>query len=115
MHPRSISIFFLALLFFTPISSAVAYSTPLGDEIDSSAEMPALAPAVVEYIPSSTNPLSEDLFITFQSLPSGGSVCRLSSLSPVEVQRFKDNILTPGIIGKEIGLNPYYKHYKVIL
>lgn len=110
MHPRAISIFFLALLLLTPISSAVAYATP-GETIREETTLPRIEsnPAL------DANPLTQDLFISFQSLPSGGSVCRLSSLSPLEVQRFRDGILTPGIIGEEIGsgTNPNTERNKV--
>ncbi|QQR92212.1 MAG: hypothetical protein IPJ89_03555 [Candidatus Iainarchaeum archaeon] len=116
MHPRTISIFFLALLLLTPISSAVAYATPEESvSVDATEKndlpfAPAPTPA-----PAAVNPPTQDIIISFQALPSGGSVCRLSTLSPIEVQRFKDGILTPGIIGDEIGsgTNPNKERNKV--
>lgn len=98
MSSRTIAIFFLCLFVFTPFSMAVPYleeiqSSPLALPIES----PVLSPP------------EKYAVLTFQAAPDGtGSTCQVSSLSPEEVQRFKDTILTPGLVGNEIsaGTNP---------
>ncbi|MEK6970670.1 MAG: hypothetical protein AABW68_03155 [archaeon] len=101
MDPARVALFYLLLLLFSPMASAMpADGFPPAQNTES---LPPVSPSTNEGLYSPAAPEAHDLILSFQSLPGGGSVCRFSELSPLDVQRFKDSILVPGLVGDEVG------------
>ncbi|MBM3282066.1 MAG: hypothetical protein FJY86_01850 [Candidatus Diapherotrites archaeon] len=99
MHPRLIALFFLFLL----AGSTFAYSVPNPTSITESTTQAGekLSPQPAQLVQANHDTYT---VISFQAAtPSSPGTCRLSELSEVEVQRLKDNILTPGIVGQELS------------
>ncbi len=75
----------------SPLAVAVPHSTNEGESL------PSISPPVL-------TPSPTDLFISFQAANTGNlAACMFSQLSPDEVQRLKDSVLTPGLIADEIS------------
>lgn len=95
MNPRIIALFYLSLLLISPLAAAVPQHASDEPVMDS---MPGAQSPIVD-----ASPTPADIVISFQAFPSGGGVCRLSSLTPEEVQRMKDTIHIPGLDGVELS------------
>ncbi|MEK6821192.1 MAG: hypothetical protein AABY11_02210, partial [archaeon] len=84
----------LLLLLTSPLTMAMPR-----DGFSNSETLPSISPRTE---PLATVATPQDILISFQATPSGG-VCRFSELDPEEVQRLKDLVLTPGLVGDEIS------------
>lgn len=114
MRPPLIALLFLSLL----LNSTFAIAVPTGGF--STSDLPTVpSPAMDAFtrlknentiggpaeIPFSV-PSAEDTYTTVSFQAADGSnaaMCRISELSASEVQRLKDTVLTPGLVGSEIS------------
>ncbi|MFH0970715.1 MAG: hypothetical protein V1776_04630 [Candidatus Diapherotrites archaeon] len=95
MNPSRIAFLYTLLLITSPLASALPST-------ENSSFPNENLPPIATPIPLIENNPPSDILITFQATPTGG-VCRISQLDPEEVQRLKDAILTPGLVGNEIS------------
>ncbi len=104
MNPAPAALFYLFILLVSPLAAAVpSEGFPPAHETTLSAIAPPVQPRYIDDLYTPAQPEKEDMILTFQSLPGGGSVCRFSTLSDLDVQRFKDSILVPGLVGEEVS------------
>lgn len=105
MDPSRIALFYLALFLMSPFASAVPANgfPPAQQPSLPVKEIAPAPPAYIDDLYTPAGPEAGDVVLTFQALPGGGSVCRFSELSPLEIQRLKDSILVPGLRGDEVS------------
>ncbi|MEK6902602.1 MAG: hypothetical protein AABX02_03375, partial [archaeon] len=117
MNAQKIALFYLGLLLFSPLTAAVPHDPVSPPSFLATESIPGMETPAVTPTPSMDSPSDgeQDIVISFQALPGGGGVCRLSSLTPEEVQRLRDTVLIPGLDAEELssGTNPNVDRDKV--
>lgn len=104
MNPARVALFYVVLLLASPLAVAVpSEGIPPSHENNLPALAPPIQPRYIDDLYTPAQPEEKDLILSFQTLPGGGSICRFSSLSDLDVQRFKDSILVPGLVGDEVS------------